>query len=257
MKEFDKPHAQELSATRWLIDSRRTAKRGSQSEPDGLSFDWEHPDLSNPARSTFFGEVHRRSERRTFRFSIDASKLAAAGRETDLDKLLDVLVARHAGLDDRPSLLRAIEWMRIISLEQTSPEIRFIKRRLAAREELLLPEIPLDILTIPPVLGVSPFVSWIRRPARDRLWAKNRIDIDALEYESAQLYIGLQQFDVLPPGPIRDEKAAAYTRQLLTHHRHTKQAGEILAGTWGEAIITLADLSIERLLKSGRRYGLL
>jgi hypothetical protein len=253
VKEFD----QELSATRWLIDSRWAEKRGSQNEPDGLSFDWEHLDLSNPARSTFFGVVRRRGERRTFRFSIDANKLAAGGKEADLDKLLDILAARHAGLDDRPSLLRGIEWMRIISLEQASPETRFIERRLAAREELLLPEIPLDILTIPPVLGVSPFLSWVRRSVRDKLWAKNHIDIDALEYESAQLYIGLQQFDTLPPGPDRDEKAAAYTRQLLIHHRRAKQAGEVLSGTWGEAVITLADLSLEGLLKSGRRYGLL
>jgi hypothetical protein len=116
---------------------RLSGQSQPQGEPDGLIFHWEAPSLSNPALFTFIAEVHRQRDKSKVRFQIDTAKLETAGRTADLEKLRDILVARHAGIDDRRSLLRSIEWMLTISLEQTSPELTPDERQLKVRQLLL------------------------------------------------------------------------------------------------------------------------
>jgi hypothetical protein len=111
-----------------------------QSEPDGLMFGWEFPALSNPTCWTFQVEVRRQEERSKFRFSLDLAKLQAAGRATDLGRIQEILALRHAGLDDRHSLLRALEWMLVLSAEQILPELSLTERQARARRLLLLPK---------------------------------------------------------------------------------------------------------------------
>jgi hypothetical protein len=62
--------------------------------------------------------------------------LAAGGRTADLEKLHAILSARHAGLDDRYSLVGAVEWMLNISLEKTEPQLSPTKRRSKTQELL-------------------------------------------------------------------------------------------------------------------------
>src|ERR1700751_4477750 len=75
----------------------------SRNEPDGLIFDWEIPSLTNPVLLTFIAEVHCRGDRNKLRFQIDIAKLQTAGRTADLERLHNILSARHAGIDDRRS----------------------------------------------------------------------------------------------------------------------------------------------------------
>src|SRR4029077_5890360 len=101
-------------------------------ELTGLIFDWEIPELTNPTLTTYFGEVHWPADKIEFRFSIDHAKLP----EADKERLLSILSARHAGIDDRSSLLRSLEWMMTISLGQTAPELSLSERQRRARQLL-------------------------------------------------------------------------------------------------------------------------
>jgi len=59
--------------------------------------------------------------------------LAAEGRTADLERLHNILAARHAGIGDRHSLLCSLEWMLDISLEQAEPELSPTERKVKVR----------------------------------------------------------------------------------------------------------------------------
>ncbi len=132
-----------------LTERRRAAERLLQEaperilggsprhEPDGLSFDWEIPELTKLNLLTFIAEVHCQGDKSQVRFQIDLAKL----QTPELEELHNILARRHAGLDDRRSLLRSIEWMLTISLSQTSPHLTEAERKRAAQRELLLAEV--------------------------------------------------------------------------------------------------------------------
>jgi hypothetical protein len=96
-------------------------------------FDWEIPELAALRSLTFLARVRFAEGERSLRIPIDVASLAAQERTADLERLHDILATRHAGLDDRYSLLRSIEWMLTISLEQTSPELTPDERQLKVR----------------------------------------------------------------------------------------------------------------------------
>ena len=101
----------------------------SQEEPILSYFDWEIPALSAPQFITFLARVRFAEGERSFRAPIDVARLATEGRTTDLERLHGILAMRHAGLDDRRSLLEALEWLFAISLEQTTPELDADERK--------------------------------------------------------------------------------------------------------------------------------
>jgi hypothetical protein len=74
-------------------------------------FDWEIPELTTPQLIAFLALVRYQASERSFRIPIDVARLASEGRTADLERLHDILAARHAGIDDRYSLLRSPEWM--------------------------------------------------------------------------------------------------------------------------------------------------
>jgi hypothetical protein len=220
-----------------------------RNEPDGLIFDWEIPPLTNRSLLTFIAEVHCQGDKSKVRFQIDIAKLQTAGRTADLERLGNILSARHAGIDDRRSLLSSLEWMLTISLEQTAPQLNVNERQLQARRLLLLVEPSPETSDTPTALGVSPLLAWVSQRARNRLWENHHIDIGELERESIQLHVGLQQFEKVPPEPDFQARADAYTEKLIAHHRRAKEAGKLLGGQLGDAMVTLADLAIEWLIK--------
>jgi hypothetical protein len=253
--------ASEGYSTEELARCRETAKRLLQgvaerllgrprNEPDGLIFDWEIPPLTNPTLATFIAAVHCQGDKSKLRFQIDIAKLQTAGRTADLERLSNILSARHAGIHDRRSLLDSLEWMLTISLEQTAPEFNLNERCLQARRLLFLPEPPPEKSATPLVIGISPLLICVRQRARNRLWKNHHIDIGELERESVQLYVGLEQFEEVPPKPDFRTRADAYTEKLIAHHQRVKQVGKLLGGQLGDALVTLADLAIEWLLKS-------
>jgi hypothetical protein len=217
--------------------------RSTRDEPDGLVFDWEPPSLTNPTLLTFIAEVHCRGDKSKFQFTLDIAQLQTAGRTSDLQKLNDILVARHAGIDNRRSLLHALEWMLEISLEQTAPELSRNERLRQARRLLFLtdPE--------PRAIGVSPLLVCVRQRARNRLWKRHHIDISELERESEELYLGLEQFEERPFSPDLRARAAAYDGKLLDHHQRVKAAGKLLGGQVGNTLVAYAEFLIERLLR--------
>jgi hypothetical protein len=248
--------ASEGYSTEELARCRETAKRLLQgvaerllgrprNEPDGLIFDWEIPSLTNHTLLTFIAEVHFREGKNKLRFQIDIAKLQTAGRTADLERLSNILSARHAGTDNRRSLLHALEWMLETSLEQTAPDLSLYERRLQAARWLFLEE-PKNIST---ALGVSPLLVCVRPRARKRLWKNHHIDISELERESEELYMGLEQFEKRPPKPDSRVRAAAYDEKLLDHHQRVKAAGQLLGGPTGNTLVTWAEFLIERLLK--------
>jgi hypothetical protein len=99
-------------------------------------FDWEVPALGEPYATMFFVRIIRPGSESSIRFRLDWSKLT----QTDQQKLFDSLAALHAGLDDRHPLLRSIEWMLGLSLEQTAPYLTKIEREFKVRKELLSTE---------------------------------------------------------------------------------------------------------------------
>jgi hypothetical protein len=116
------------------------AERISQTSQEGpvvVFFDWEIPSLTTPHFVTFLARVRSQAGERSFRIPIDVAKLATEGRTTDLERLLDILATRHAGLDDRHSLVQSLAWLLSISLEQTSPQLTENERQLKVRQLLL------------------------------------------------------------------------------------------------------------------------
>jgi hypothetical protein len=235
------------TAGRLLKEATGRLSEQARDEPDGLIFDWEPPSLTNPALLSFIAEVHLRGDKSKFRFTLDLDKLASAGRTADLEKLHTVLGARHAGIDDRRSLLHALEWMLEISLEQTAPDLSLNERRRRARRLLFLTDPEQR------VIGISPLLVCVRQRARNRLLKDHHLDIDELERESDELAAGLEQFEKVPPEPDFWARAAAYNEKLLAHHRGVKAAGELLGGRIGDALITYAESSIEWLLRRRTR----
>jgi hypothetical protein len=234
------------SATSPLIQESADRVSGT-SQPIVTYFDWDGPELAAaPAHHhvTFLARVRYQTRQRQFRIPIDVTKLAAAAER--IAELETILRARRDGLDDRHSLLRSLQWMLDISLEQTSPQLTKRERHLKVRQ-LLLAE-PLS--ATPAVPGVSPFLPWVKQRARNQLWKNHHIDIDELERESIQLNIGLQQFEKIPAESDFQARADVYTEKLIAHHNKVKQAGKLLGGQLGDALVTLADLAIEWLLKT-------
>jgi hypothetical protein len=142
MNKPDEFSAEELEA------SRRTAKAALQAAAEHVSgasqdgsvasyFNWEIPELITPHLITFLARVRCHADERSLRFQIDVGSLAAHGRTGDLEKLHAILSARHAGLDDRHSLMQAIEWMVNVSLEQVAPELSPAERQVKVRQLLL------------------------------------------------------------------------------------------------------------------------
>ena len=231
------------TAGRLLKASAERLSRPPGNEPDGLVFDWEIPDLSNPALLTFIAEVHCRGDKSKFRFTIDIAQLQTAGRTSDLEKVSGILSARHAGIDDRRSLLRSLEWMLEISLEQTAPELSRNERQRQARRLLFLTDPESH------VIGVSPLLICVRQRARARLWKKHHIDIGELERESVELSAGFEPSAKIPPEPDFRVRAAACDEKLIAHHQRVKAAGLLISGPTGDALVTYAESSIEWLLR--------
>jgi hypothetical protein len=102
-------------------------------------FDWEIPELGAPHFVTFLARIRSQTGERSLRIPIDVARLAAEGRTADLEKLLDILGTRHAGLDTSPSRLAAVEWLLGVSLEQTEPELSPAERRSKMQGLLLAP----------------------------------------------------------------------------------------------------------------------
>jgi hypothetical protein len=100
-------------------------------------FDWEIPKLATPRLLTFLARVRCGARERSFRVPINVAR-KTEGRTADLEKLHNILATRHAGLDDRSSLLEALQWMLNISLEQTDPELSFSERQNKVRELLFV-----------------------------------------------------------------------------------------------------------------------
>jgi hypothetical protein len=101
-------------------------------EVTGLRFDWEPLALSEPNLVIFSAEVHYQDERARVRFGIDLKLL----QTPELEELHRILSTRHAGLDNRQSLLRSIEWMLTISLGQVEPSLALEERKERARQLL-------------------------------------------------------------------------------------------------------------------------
>jgi hypothetical protein len=110
----------------------------SQEGPRISYFDWETPAPATPHLLTFLATVRFAEGERSFRVPIDIAKLAAEGRAADLEKLHAILSARHAGLDDRYTLLQALEWLLAISLEQAESQLSPTERQLQVRRLLLI-----------------------------------------------------------------------------------------------------------------------
>jgi hypothetical protein len=134
------PHnAKELEACRQRTEAtHQTADRGglemsSVDLPIVSFFDWEPVELTTPHLITFRARVRFAFVSRSFRVRIDVTKLASDGRTADLERLHNILAARHAGLDDGRSLLGALEWLLNLSTEQTEPELSPGERRLKVR----------------------------------------------------------------------------------------------------------------------------
>jgi hypothetical protein len=114
--------ARQRTAEKLLQQAAERVSEASQEGPRVSYFDWEFPDLTTPNLFTFLARVRCQAGERSLRFQIDIARLAAEGRTADLERLLNILAARHAGLDDRHSLVKSVEWMLSISLKQTSPQ---------------------------------------------------------------------------------------------------------------------------------------
>jgi hypothetical protein len=119
-------------------DAERTSQT-SQEGPVVVFFDWEIPELGAPHFVTFLARVRSQAGERSLRIPIDVARLAAEGKTSDLETLHAILATRHAGLDDRYSLVGAVEWLLTISLEQTEPALSPLERRSKMQELLLAP----------------------------------------------------------------------------------------------------------------------
>jgi hypothetical protein len=121
------------------LDAATEGALGASQEALALaSFDWEIPGLDTPHLITFLARVRCQGCEHSLRIPIDVARLAAQGRTADLERLQDILAIRHAGLDDRHSLVKSVEWMLSISLEQTKPELSPAERQLKVRRLLLI-----------------------------------------------------------------------------------------------------------------------
>jgi hypothetical protein len=134
MNESDQFSAEELEACRQRAEAalQTAAERTSQASQEGavvVYFDWEIPELSAPHLFTFLARVRSQAGERSLRIPIDIAKLDADGRTADLERLCDILATRHAQLDDRHSLVHAVEWLLTISLEQIEPELSPAERQ--------------------------------------------------------------------------------------------------------------------------------
>jgi hypothetical protein len=103
----------------------------SDSDKVGISFDWEIP--RKPSDIVFQVRVERGSRHSAIDFAIDLRRMRGA----ELEKLHDILVKRHAGLDDGYELTRAITWLLTISLQQQQPSWSDEQREIQVRQLLL------------------------------------------------------------------------------------------------------------------------
>jgi len=132
-------HCRRTTGTALSAAAERVSE-ASEGQSIVTSFDWEIPELTTPHLNTFLARIHCQAGERSFRIPIDVARLAAEGRTADLERLHDILATRHAGLDNRYSLLQSLEWMLNISLEQAEPELSPSERQVKVHQLLFIPQ---------------------------------------------------------------------------------------------------------------------
>src|SRR5262249_30262158 len=148
---------------------------------------------AHPKIFIFAAEVHYGKRKKKTRFPLDLEKLEVARREADLVRIAEIFSLRHAGRDDRASLLLAIEWLLTLSLEQTRPKLNLKERQIRAHREVFWAEPFPAEKEKPMILGVSPLLAFLNSEQRKQLQQVHRIDIAGLQHEAEQLYRELKE----------------------------------------------------------------
>jgi hypothetical protein len=172
-------------------------------------------------------------------FQVDFNRLS----ESDQEKLQAFLAQQQAGMMTRPEMDYILVWLLNRSLEHNAPNLTTEERQLEILRLLLVS--PQEHLK--PTLGVSPFLLFVSRRARNRLLKQHGVTVEELERESVELSAGRKQFEEIPPGPDTLVSAETYNRLIIAHHKKVKRLGNLVGGEIGKALAVQASLAIEEL----------
>ena len=198
---------------------------------------WRHS-VDDPC-AIFMVDILHAGLRKKHVFKLDIPRLEAPIRAS-----VWAILGRHGeGVDGPFERSLTVYWLLDLSLQQQSPTMSPAERQAAIAEILTIP-VKSDALRI---IGVSPLLIWIKPRRRKWLAQRHHINVASLEQDSAQLYLGLQQFEQPLPEADFKVKAEAYTEKLIAHHQRVSQVGQLLRGRLGTALVIQTKLCIESL----------
>jgi hypothetical protein len=186
-------------------------------EPIEISFDWDPVAVDDCI--TFHYRVSYRSRRGVVDFTIDRKNLA----QTELERLADFLVRRHAGTTSAVRQLLLVE----APSEQSAP-------------------------SKPIRPGISPLLALLTKRERNRLHRSHQIEVEDLERESEQLYESLGQFAGMSETDFWPA-AEAFNSSLYAHHEKVRQAGILLNNPIGNRLAREAELGIKLAAAEARK----
>jgi hypothetical protein len=147
-----------------------------------------------------------------------------------------------------------LAWLLDLSLQQTEPNLTLAQRLLRVRRELLIE--PGDQPKNDPVaagpVGVSPLLILVDQGTRVRLEKEHNFKFDRLEGESIKLYAGLPQFDKTQPD--FRSRARTYAGLLKAHYQSAENAGRLVGGSIGKALIQDAQQALAQLSAAERMW---
>ena len=147
-----------------------------------------------------------------------------------------------------------LAWLLDLSWQQTEPGLTLTERQLRVRQQLLVEpgDSPKDDPVAASPVGVSPLLLCVDHDTRVRLEKEHNFELDRLEAESIQLYAGLPQFDKTQ----RDfrSRAKTYAGLLKTHYQSVENAGRLVGGPIGDALIEDAKQAIAKLSTAERTW---
>jgi hypothetical protein len=206
----------------------------------GVEFDWGRPHLN---RVHYTVRIKRGGQIKKTIFKLDYGILNRAQQK----QLKLFHERRKEKRTTHYEMAWHLAWLLDLSLQQTAPHLPLAERQLQVRQQLLIEpgDSPNDDPVATSPVGVSPLLLYVDHDVRLRLEKEYNVRIGHLEAESIQLYAGLPQFDKTQ----RDfrSRAKTYAGLLKAHYQSVKNAGRLVGGPIGNALIEDAKQAIAQL----------